>query len=103
MKRYLVYLLLSQSLFAQEVYVIGSDSKGEDIIYPTQSIVLEKALSSARLEHFKVANDILVKNRDLSSWELSQFTLGLGVEGEAGIGSWNLGLAIKQRLVFKRK
>jgi hypothetical protein len=102
MKRYLVCLLFSQALSAQNVYVIGPDSKGEDIIYPTQSKILEAALTKARFEYFKVANSVLDKNRDLSSWELSQFTLGLGVEGEAGIGPWNLGLAVKQRLVFKR-
>jgi hypothetical protein len=103
MKGYLIGLFLfSSSLVAGEVFVIGTDSEGKELVYPAKLKTLEKALTLARSQHFSAANDLLSKNRDLSQWELKEFTLGLGVEGEAGIGPWNLGLAIKQRLVFKR-
>jgi len=63
---------------------------------------LKKILIESQREHFNVANDFLLNHRNLSNWELTSFSIGIGVEGEAGIGPWNLGLAVKQRLIFKR-
>ncbi|MCP4912359.1 MAG: hypothetical protein GY909_04505 [Oligoflexia bacterium] len=37
-----------------------------------------------------------------SSYKLSKFSLGLGLEGKIGLGPWDLGLALKQRFIFKR-
>lgn len=95
--------LLSMPLIqANGIIVIGNNSNGEEIVYETKAEKVTKALIEANFLNKELALEVLEKNSSQSSWKLSQFTIGLGVEGEAGIGPWNLGLAIKQRLVFKR-
>lgn len=96
-------LFVSVALQAeQNVYLIGADENNKEVIYKTNVPSLQHSLSKALNAQKTMALDVLEKNNDESSWKLSKFTLGLGVEGEAGIGPWNLGVAVKQRLVFKK-
>jgi hypothetical protein len=86
----------------QDVYLIGASSGNKEVIHKTNVSSLQQSLSKALDAQKTMALDVLDRNKDESSWELKKFTLGLGIEGEAGIGPWNLGLAVKQRLVFKK-
>lgn len=100
-------LLLSTVLFTQvvsanNIVVIGVNDKGDEQVHQTTMEKVEKALLKANEERKNLALQVLEKNQDQSQWKLSKFSLGLGVEGQAGIGPWNLGLAIKQRLVLKK-
>lgn len=105
MKKELILLgtvLSMQVVNANDLVVIGANSKGEEQVHHTTMEKVETALLKANAERQKLALEVVEKNNDQSEWKLSQFSLGLGVEGEAGIGPWNLGLAIKQRLHFKK-
>ena len=95
-------VLLSQAVAANNLLVIGVKSDGEEQVHQTKMERVEEALLKANLERKRLALEVLEKNNDQSQWKLSKFSLGLGVEGEAGIGPWNLGLAIKQRLFLKK-
>lgn len=99
----MVPLLLSPLLLANDIVVIGNDTKGSEVVYKTTATKIEKALVESNYLKKELAQNVLANNISQSSWKLNQFTLGLGLEGEAGIGPWNLGLAIKQRLVFKKQ
>lgn len=96
-------LFVNSALYAgQDVYLIGADKNNKEVVTKTSVVSLKEALSQTLETQKTMALDVLNQNNDQTSWKLSQFTLGLGLEGEAGIGPWNLGLAIKQRLVFKK-
>lgn len=99
--------LIAQAAFlsaasANNLLIIGVNDNNEEHVHQTKIEKVESALIAANAERQKLALEVLQKNQDQSSWKLSKFSLGLGVEGEAGIGPWNLGLAIKQRVFFKR-
>jgi hypothetical protein len=98
----MVTLLLSPLTLANDIVVIGNSSEGTEVIYKTSAKNIERSLLDANILKRELAQEVLANHTFQSSWKLNQFTLGLGVEGEAGIGPWNLGLAIKQRLVFKK-
>lgn len=95
-------LIVSSNIFGQDVYLIGADKNNNEIIYKSNAHSIHSSLQKTVEAQKEMALDVLAKNQDQSSWKLKSFTLGLGLEGEAGIGPWNLGLAVKQRLVFKR-
>lgn len=38
-----------------------------------------------------------------SSWKLSQIVVGLGINGEIGVGPYKFGTTLKQRFIFVRK
>ncbi|MCR9205013.1 MAG: hypothetical protein NXH75_10575 [Halobacteriovoraceae bacterium] len=102
-KIFLGLLFISVALRAeQNVYLIGADKNNKEVIYKTNVNSLQRSLSKTLAAQKTMALDVLEQNKDESSWKLSKFTLGLGVEGEAGIGPWNLGVAVKQRLVFEK-
>lgn len=96
------FLFSTSSLYADDLLVIGLTNDGEEKVHQTTTQKVEKALLKANLERKRIALEVLEKNQGQSDWKLSKFSLGLGLEGEAGLGPWNLGLAIKQRLVLKR-
>lgn len=105
MKKHILFLstvLSMQLAHSNEILVIGANDKGEEQVHQTTMEKVETALLKANAERKQLALQVLEKNNDQSEWKLSQFSLGLGVEGEAGIGPWNLGLAIKQRLFLKK-
>lgn len=98
----IAFLFVSPLCLGQDVYLIGTDASNKEVISKADAVNVTKSLSKA-LETQKIyALEVLEKNQDKSNWSLDKFTVGLGIEGEAGIGPWNLGLAIKQRLEFKK-
>lgn len=103
MKLSMALLFLCSPLFAKQgVYVIGEDSEKKEVVFNVNPHNLKSSLEEALDLQSVYALNALNASSDQSQWKLKKFTIGLGVEGEAGIGPWNLGLAIKQRLVFKK-
>lgn len=101
-KIFVSFLFCYQAIAAQDVYIIGSDQQGKEHVHSLTSGKVKELLNQSQIEHFNAAKDVLTTNRNASSWELTSFSIGLGIEGEIGLGPWDLGLAIKQRLIFKR-
>ena len=99
---FLCSVFLTQMVTANDLLIIGANNSGEEQVHQTKMETVESALLEANMERKRLALEVLEKNNDQSEWKLSKFSLGLGVEGEAGIGPWNLGLAIKQRVFLKK-
>lgn len=50
----------------------------------------------------KVVTGISVMESDGTGWQLSKFSLGLGLTGEIGIGPYKYSSTLKQRFVYSR-
>ncbi|MES2526453.1 MAG: hypothetical protein V4598_05175 [Bdellovibrionota bacterium] len=50
----------------------------------------------------KVVTGISILERDGQGWQLSKFSLGLGLTGEIGVGPFKYSSTLKQRFVYSR-
>ncbi len=99
----LIQLIQNPVFSADQIAIIGLTEKGSEVIHKTSfDLIQEKLIQSAQVKN-QVATEALNGQKFSSGWQPKKFSLGLGIEGEAGIGPWNLGFAIKHRLVYKKE
>jgi len=87
---------------ATTIHLIGLDNDGQEVVYQTDSEILKKEFLLVNEQKNKTALAALEQVTEKSQFKLTKFSLGLGLEGEAGIGPWNLGLALKHRIFFAK-
>ena len=105
MKKILVMSIFLTSSFVvsgSEILVIASDGK-EEKIEKHSSKSIQESLKKINQSKNEAVLRSLENFQNKSKWKVSKVSIGLGLSGEAGIGPWNLGLAIKQRLVYTPK
>ena len=105
MKQIFILSLLSWSvaISATTVHLIGQNSDGDEVVYQADSKLLTKEFLAMSAQKNQTALKALEQVYEKSSFKLTKFSLGLGLEGEAGIGPWNLGLVIKHRVLFAKE
>lgn len=104
MKLFFIVSCLSWSVAtsAATIHLIGLDNDGEEVVYQAESEVLKKQFLAVDDFKNQTALSALEDITSKSQFKLTKFSLGLGLEGEAGIGPWNLGLALKHRIFFAK-
>ena len=102
MKKFFILSCLSLSVAtsATTIHLIGLDNDGQEVVYQTDSEILKKEFLLVNEQKNKTALAALEQVTEKSQFKLTKCSLGLGLEGEAGIGPWNLGLALKHRIFF---
>ncbi len=97
----LIPLFFLSHIFAASIPVLGLSDQGESM----EGLIEEKDYADT-LVIMKEAIDQKVvgvseSNRE-KNWQLSKFSVGLGLTGEIGIGPYKYSSAIKQRFVYSR-
>lgn len=99
----LVAFLLSPQVFAEKIYVISENQKGEEVLMLEEKSFLVSEMKKASQYKQDVLVSTLENLDSKSSFKLKKISLGLALEGEAGIGPFNVGMAIKHRVFFEKE
>lgn len=102
MPSFLMILLLS-SFSVAGIPILGLNDRQEIVSgeisekdYVDSLKVLKQALDE------KVVVGISAVENSSTHWQLSKFSLGLGLTGEVGVGPYKYSSALKQRFVYSR-
>lgn len=95
-------LTFFSNCYAQKALLIGLDKDGNEIVHQNSSELIKREFQKANVEKINSLNESLEQINTKSNFVLKKISLGLALEGEVGIGPWNLGTAIKHRLIFAK-
>lgn len=98
-------LIISSASFAanKEIAIIAVDNNGLERVEIVNSDKLGKKMSRLINEaNQSVATQMSGQDFNAGGWKMKKFSLGLGLSGEIGIGPWDIGAAVRQRIIFKK-
>lgn len=97
----LLFVLFVFQAQAEEIKVIGLSKRGINVRGISNSNYIESLFSMKKAVDHQLV-DGLKSVQANSRWKLSKFSVGLGASGEIGIGPFQIGASIKQRLFYSR-
>lgn len=100
----LMALLLLSFSWAGPIPVLAVNTRSQAVVAKVDSEHYARTilLIKEALDH-QLPQSLKAMDSKASSWKLQKFSVGLGVNGEIGLGPYKFGQALKQRFVYSRK